>query len=433
MSEAIRTRAGAYLTLAAGLAGLVLGAGQVAGGALLLHPGPGALATAGFLLALALGTLAAAFWVGGVEPAQGGGVWWVIAVVLFLVASPFAEAWSGQAWLRESSWGRAAAVLLLVALPAYAVGSVLAQLQGRGGGTTVGALTGAGVGAAIAATLLIPKFDPGVLFAGGAIVLIAASWLALGGRSGRGEMEMAGRRVQGLEGKVAIVTGAGTPGQVGYAVAEALVREGVRVVMTARTEGVVEVARGVGGMGEVVGVAADLTSTEEADRVVATARERFGGLDLLVNVAGGLTVMKPLAETTTEEWARELERNARTAFVLSRAALPALRERRGAIINFASPAGLRARAGIGAYSAAKAAVVALTRSLALEERANGVRVNAIAPGLIDTAQNRAAFPEGEEVAWVSRRQVVDAVLFLASELGDGVNGATLEVVGEGVE
>lgn len=279
---------------------------------------------------------------------------------------------------------------------------------------------------------LIPKFDPGLLFAGGAIVLIAASWLALGGRTGEGEGEMEGRRIRGVEGKVAIVTGAAAPGQMGYAVAEALVREGARVVMTARSPVVEEVARGLGGEGEVVGVAADLTSIEEAERVVRAALDRFGRLDLLVNVAGGLTVLKPVADTTPEEWEREQERNVRTAFVLSRAALPLLRESRGSIINFASPAGLRARAGLGAYSAAKAAVVALTRSLALEERGSGVRVNAVAPGLIDTEQNRAAIPDGEGVAWVTRRQVVDVVLFLASELGDGVNGATIEVVGEGI-
>ena len=412
-------------TVAAALVGVVLGVGSMAGVTLLLHPGPGALATAGFLIALALGALAAAYWVASGEVGRGG-VSWVVAVVIFLLVGPFAELWNRQEWVREAVWGRGVAVLALVALPAYGIGGLLAQLRRRGAGVVVGALVGVGLGALAAGAWLIPKLDPGPLYAGGAIVLIAASWLALGAK---GEDEMAGRRIYGVEGKVAIVSGAADPGQVGYAVAEALVREGARVVMTARTAEVEGVARGLGGEEVVVGVAADLTRVEDAERVVGVARERFGRLDVLVNVAGGLTVLKPVAETTPEEWEREHDRNALTALVLSRAALPLLRESRGSIINFASPAGLRARAGLGAYSAAKAAVVALTRSLALEERDNGVRVNAIAPGLIDTEQNRAEFQNGDNVRWVTRRQVADVVLFLASELGDGVNGEVIEMMG----
>lgn len=236
-----------------------------------------------------------------------------------------------------------------------------------------------------------------------------------------------------MEGKVVIVTGGGAPGQMGYRLAELLLAQGASVVLTARGVEVERSARELSGEAAAVGVAADLTSPEEAERVVATALREFGRLDVLINVAGGLTVIKPLSETTPEEWTRELERNARTAFVMSRAALPALRESRGAIINFASPAGLRARAGIGAYSAAKAAVVAQTRALALEERGHGVRVNAVAPGMIDTEQNRSAVADPEQVAWVTREEVAEVVLFLASAKGSGVNGTTVEVVGFGGE
>jgi NAD(P)-dependent dehydrogenase (short-subunit alcohol dehydrogenase family) len=120
--------------------------------------------------------------------------------------------------------------------------------------------------------------------------------------------------------------------------------------------------------------------------------------------------------------------NAETVLNMSRACLPLLRESRGAIVNFASPAGERAVATLGAYSAAKAAVIALTRSLALEELAAGVRVNAIAPGMIDTDQNRAS--AGPDAKFVSREDVSNVVLFLVSDASKGITGQTIHVPGE---
>jgi NAD(P)-dependent dehydrogenase (short-subunit alcohol dehydrogenase family) len=153
---------------------------------------------------------------------------------------------------------------------------------------------------------------------------------------------------------------------------------------------------------------------------------------VLVNVAGGLSVIKTLADTETEAWRRELQRNAETALVVTRAALPMLREARGAVINFASPAGLRAQPQLGAYSAAKAAVIALTRVLAIEEKDHGVRANAVAPGMIDTEQNRKSVADPGSVKWVSREQIADVVLFLASDASSGITGETIHVLGEGI-
>jgi len=234
-----------------------------------------------------------------------------------------------------------------------------------------------------------------------------------------------------MTGSVAIVTGVGARGQVGYAVAAALLRAGWRVLVTGRGEAVEalagELEAGAPEGAEVAALRADLGSEEGPAAVVAAAREHFGRLDLLANVAGGLTVIKPLAETTTEEIEGELVRNARTVFLMCRAALPLLRETRGAIVNFASPAGLAPIAGLGAYSAAKAVVLSLTRSFALEEAANGVRVNAVAPGMIDTEQNRASAQPGAKVRWVSREQIAEAVLYLAG--ASAVTGEVLAVRG----
>jgi 3-oxoacyl-[acyl-carrier protein] reductase len=146
--------------------------------------------------------------------------------------------------------------------------------------------------------------------------------------------------------------------------------------------------------------------------------------------------MKPVSETEPAEWRREMDANAGTTYAVTRAALPLLRESGGVVVNFASPAGERAMAGLGAYSAAKAGVIALTRALALEEGPRGVRVNAVSPGIVDTARNRewAGDPDGDpgqdpERPVVRREQVVDAVLFLASSAASGVNGEVLRVLG----
>jgi NAD(P)-dependent dehydrogenase (short-subunit alcohol dehydrogenase family) len=234
-----------------------------------------------------------------------------------------------------------------------------------------------------------------------------------------------------MMGNVAIVTGVGARGQVGYAVAAALLRVGARVVVSARGEAVEalagELEAGAPEGVEVAAVRADLGTGEGAAAVVAAASDRFGRLDLLVNVAGGLTLIKPIAETTTEELESELARNAKTVFLMCRAALPLLRESRGSIVNFASPAGLAPVANLGAYSAAKALVVSLTRSFALEEAANGVRVNAVAPGMIDTEQNRASAAPGAKIKWVSREQIAEAVLYLAG--ASAVTGEVLAIRG----
>jgi NAD(P)-dependent dehydrogenase (short-subunit alcohol dehydrogenase family) len=110
--------------------------------------------------------------------------------------------------------------------------------------------------------------------------------------------------------------------------------------------------------------------------------------------------------------------------LLTRAALPALRRSQGAVVNFASPAVERVPATLGAYAAAKAGVVALTRALAAEEKGHGVRVNAIAPGTMDTAQNRESMPDAR---YVKRADVAEAALFLASRAAAGVSGEVLTV------
>ncbi|MDX1674643.1 MAG: SDR family oxidoreductase [Longimicrobiales bacterium] len=429
-------------SVAATAVGVALGAGALAAGALLLYGGDGLLSSAGLLIAFAVAATAAGLWVG----APGGPLpghrrimgRWMIAIAAMVIASFAATFWLRSPSLQASPWGPPVAVVLLLAEPAYAVGALLAALEARRrgwlghrwyaarqagaespvAGVAVPALLGTALGVVLAASWLIPAYPPGPLFLGLALLLTLAGSL---------EMGLAEEPKEGtMSDRVVIVTGVGDRGQVGFAVAEAFVGEGARVVVTGRTGKIEDHARELGD--DVVGVEADLADADGAAKVVDAVRERWGRLDVLVNVAGGLHVMKSVADTSPEEWQREVDANVRTAFLMTRAALPLLRDAKGAIINFAAPSGLRATSGMAAYNAAKAGVVALTRSTALEEKEHGVRVNAIAPGIVDTAQNREEMG-GDAVEWVEREEIVSAVVFLAGDVGSGVNGETIRVQG----
>src|SRR5579884_824263 len=225
-----------------------------------------------------------------------------------------------------------------------------------------------------------------------------------------------------LRGKVALVTGVSRPGQVGPAVARGCGRAGARVVIAGRdAAALAERERELAAEGIAVAAAAgDLTTPEAARRAVAVARERFGGLDAVINVAGGLLNVAP---------ARELGPNVQTTFVMCQAAIPALLERGGgAVVNFASVALRKPQSRMAAYIAAKAAVAGLTRALAREFRDRGVRVNAVAPGVVKTAANLAQLGDAN-VRWVELDDLVAAVLYLASDDARGVTGEVLAVTG----
>ncbi|HWP34339.1 MAG TPA: SDR family NAD(P)-dependent oxidoreductase [Thermodesulfobacteriota bacterium] len=239
-------------------------------------------------------------------------------------------------------------------------------------------------------------------------------------------------------GQVVIVTGAGRPGQVGETLAHAFGREGARVVVAARTEGNVRAladrlaAEGIGALA----VAADLAEEAGAQHLAERTLEAFGRIDVLVNLAGGLTVIRPAVELSLAEFQRELASNLVTAFLCARAVIPAMqRAGRGRIVNFASAAAQNPLPRLAAYNCAKAGVVALTRTLAQELKDTDITVNAIAPGLIDTEANRTALqPSPEELRrrWVTREAVAQATLFLASDAAAGVTGQVLTVAGRGI-
>jgi NAD(P)-dependent dehydrogenase (short-subunit alcohol dehydrogenase family) len=231
-----------------------------------------------------------------------------------------------------------------------------------------------------------------------------------------------------FDGKVVLVTGVARVGQIGHAVALAFGRAGAKLVLCDRNA-VEAAARAREFAAEGIDArptAGDLTEPDIARLAVETAIRHFGRLDVVVNVAGGLTTFGPIAGTSVADFDREIAINLKTAFLVSQAAVPALAETRGVIVNFASVAFFRPQDQMAVYAAAKAGVAAFTQSLALELRDRGVRVNAVAPGMVRTGDNVSAAPGGK-VRWVEMRQITDGVLFLASDAADAITGHVLPI------
>jgi NAD(P)-dependent dehydrogenase (short-subunit alcohol dehydrogenase family) len=225
-----------------------------------------------------------------------------------------------------------------------------------------------------------------------------------------------------------VITGAF--GALGSAVARSFAARGARLALLDLAPAP---ARPLEGLGEDVlllgGV--DLADTEATRRAMAAVAMRFGGIDVLVNVAGGFR-WERLEEGDPATWDQLYAINLRTAVVCCKAALPAMLERgAGRIVNIGAGAALRAAAGMGAYAASKAGVQRLTESLAEELKDRGITVNAVLPGTIDTPRNRADMPDADFSRWVAPAAIADVIAFLASDAARAVTGAAIPVTGRG--
>ena len=236
-------------------------------------------------------------------------------------------------------------------------------------------------------------------------------------------------------GKVALVTGVGRVGQIGHAIARGLGRGGAKLLLAdVNAVGLADrikefAAEGIAAKSS----AGDLTHPEAGLQAVATAQAQFGGIDIVVNVAGGFFSYGPFTEVTAEKFDLELNVNFKTAFFVCQAAVPALLARgtgRGAIVNFASISAVRSMMHMTAYSAAKSAVAGLTRALAREYRDAGLRVNAVAPATVRTADNVAQMHPDAKTPLVEIDEVVQTVLFLASDAASAITGQIVPVTGK---
>lgn len=235
-----------------------------------------------------------------------------------------------------------------------------------------------------------------------------------------------------FSGKVVIISGVGRAGQIGNAIALAFGNAGAKIVAVDRNAvGVAERVKEFAAAGiDARPAAGDLTEPDVARHCVATALKHYGRLDAVINVAGGLTTYGPVGNTMIQDFDREIAINLKTAFLLSQSAIEALAVTRGAIVNFASVAYYQPAPQMAVYSAAKAGVAAMTQSLALELLPQGIRVNAVAPGMVRTTDNVTS--AGPGARFVELGQLTDAVLFLADPSSGGITGHILPVIGGAV-
>ncbi|MEO8054265.1 MAG: SDR family oxidoreductase [Acidobacteriota bacterium] len=223
---------------------------------------------------------------------------------------------------------------------------------------------------------------------------------------------------------------AGGTGGLGRAVALAFLAEGARVSVTFRNPAELsELQRGAGaGAARLEGHASDVTDEQAARRLVDEIRKRQGRLDVLVNAVGGFTGGKPLWEANADALDRMLALNLRSSWALTRAAAPVmLAQGRGAIVNVAAQAAVSPAAGLGAYTASKAAAIALLASLAADLKGTGVRANTILPSIIDTPANRTSMPDADFSKWPKPEEIARVVLFLCSDEAKLVSGAAIPV------
>ncbi|MHA6642764.1 SDR family NAD(P)-dependent oxidoreductase [Mesorhizobium sp. A623] len=206
---------------------------------------------------------------------------------------------------------------------------------------------------------------------------------------------------KGLSGKIAVVSGGG--GSLGSAVVARLLEEGCAVVAADLKEEALDALSARHAAAPLATVSADIATEEGAQSVIGTAVEAFGGVDLLANAVGILGPSGPITSLSADDLDLVYRVNVRGVFLMMRGALLEMieQERGGAIVNFASVAALKARADRALYGASKRAVVALSNSAALENARHGIRVNAIAPGVINSQMTSDLAASAGAGAWGS--------------------------------
>ena len=232
--------------------------------------------------------------------------------------------------------------------------------------------------------------------------------------------------------KVVVITGAA--GNLGSAVVRAFEAHGASLVLLDREEGrLQETFPTISGMDKHLLVdLVEMTSKDSVDDAISKAVAHHGQVDVLVNTVGGYRAGTPVHETPIETMEFLMDLNATTTFLSCQAAIPhMLKAGSGKIINIGARQGMKGLAKSGVYAMSKSAVLRLTESLSAELKREGINVNAVLPGTIDTTVNREAMPDADYSRWVTPQAISEVILFLASDSASAVHGALIPVFGTG--
>ena len=227
-----------------------------------------------------------------------------------------------------------------------------------------------------------------------------------------------------MKAKVVLVTGAN--GGLGTYVTQAFLETGASVIGTSR-----KIQQSDFSSPGFIAMPAEISTREGAKVLVGQVVERFGRIDVVAHTVGGFAGGQSIADTDDATVQRMFDLKLNSAFYLLRAALPAMRKTsNGRIIAIGSRAAVEPGPGVGAYSASKAALVSLIKTVAAENKDAGITANVILPGTMDTPANRKAIPNADVSKWVQPANVASLVVWLASDAGRDVNGAAIPIYGK---
>jgi len=229
-----------------------------------------------------------------------------------------------------------------------------------------------------------------------------------------------------LEGRVSLITGA--KGGLGTFVTEAFLAAGAKVAGVSRSIRATDFPHP-----EFTAMPAELSSGEAARKLAGDVVTRFGRIDALVHVVGDFAGGARVDDTDDATLEKMLDVNYRAAFFICRAVLPQMRQQgSGRILAVASRQGVEPAPMVGAYSASKAALVSLVRTIALENQDRGISANSVLPGTMDTPRNRAADPKADASQWVQPSQFAALLVHLASDAAAQITGAAIPIYGRQV-